>query len=96
MFILRQLLRLKIGTYSNEKTGLFGLRPGLRQTLLNSHRRRLEDKESSHCAIHEAKLKVLISCAVSAEQLSSYCTANLCLCFHIATQKCGFLMKWLK
>ena len=53
-----------------EKTGLRGFRPGLTQTELYSHRRRLdvrnfEFKKKRNYSIHVAKTKALISFAVT-------------------------------
>ena len=68
---------------SHAKTNNLGLRPGLTQTSLCSHRRRLKAcdfgfKKKMDCTICVAKTKALISFAVTAKLV---CTPGLHLCF---------------
>ena len=55
----------------------FGFRPGLTQTSLYSHRRKLEAgnlgfKQKRDCAIFVAKTMALISCAVTAQLICAF------------------------
>ena len=59
-----------------EKTGLRGFRPGLTQTDLYSHRSRLRIQEEEEFYYPSSKNK-------GADQLRTYCEADLRLCFRI-------------
>ena len=78
------------------KTNTLGFRPGPTQTGLYSHRSRLKTRnfglKKKDCTIRAAKNK-------GADQLCSYCTADLRLCFRICKLlvfSCGssFLLRW--
>ena len=71
------------------KTGLKGLQPGLTQTGLFNHRRRLEAgnfgfRKKRNCTIHEVKTRTLISFAVAAKLI--------CAFVFVSGEKPGFLM----
>ena len=63
-----------------EKTGLRGFGPGPTQTGQYSHRNRLEARYFGYINLRNCTNRVVKT--KDTDLLCSYCTADLCLCFH--------------